>query len=158
VLTVLRTHSAQQGSVVTEWSWNTHDKYCDTHLTLGACNSRAGTAAWGYALLYLGWCNQDANVFRWMEQCLCVAGSVTPTELVNTGHPQTVQTWANEDAIIAAVEQEPWRSSRNITQVLGLPQPRVLKVLHDNQLHPYHYLQSSHVCTWDKPHAIIECG
>jgi hypothetical protein len=34
--------------------------------------------------------------------------------LVNVGHPRTVQTPANEDAIITAVEQEPWRSSHDI--------------------------------------------
>jgi hypothetical protein len=58
--------------------------------------------------------------------------------LVNAGHLQTVRTRANVDAIISAVEQEPWRSSRDITRELGLSQLRVLEVLHDTQLHPYH--------------------
>lgn len=38
-------HGAQQASVVVEWSWNTHKKYCDMLLTLGICNSQAGTAS-----------------------------------------------------------------------------------------------------------------
>jgi hypothetical protein len=45
----------------------THDEYCDMLLTLGACNSRAGTAAREYALRYRGRRHPDANVFRRLE-------------------------------------------------------------------------------------------
>jgi hypothetical protein len=114
-------------------------------LTLGACNSRAGTAAREYALRYPGQRHPDANVFRRLEQRLRVTGSVTPTALVNAGRPRTVRTPANEDVIIAAVEGEPWRSSLDIARELGLSQPRVLEVLHGDQLHPYHYSRSAHV-------------
>jgi hypothetical protein len=51
---------------------------------------------------------------------------------------------ANEDATAAAVEQEPWRSSRDITCELGLCKPRVLKILHDDQSYPYHYSSIAH--------------
>jgi hypothetical protein len=114
-------------------------------LSLGACNSRAGTAARKYALRYPGRRHPDANVFRRLEQCLRETGSVTPTALVNAGRPRTVRTPANEDAILAAVEREPWRSSRDIVRELGLSQPRVLEILHDDQLHPYHYSRSTHL-------------
>jgi hypothetical protein len=117
----------------------THDEYCDMLLTLGACYSRAGTAAREYALRYPGRRHPDANVFRRLEQGLRETGSVTPTALVNAGRPRTVQTPANEDDIITVVEREPWRSSRDIARELGLSQQRVLEVLHDDQLHPYHY-------------------
>jgi hypothetical protein len=52
LLGVLKTHSAQQGSAVIEWSWNTHDKYCDMLLTISTSNSQVGTAAWEYAIHY----------------------------------------------------------------------------------------------------------
>jgi hypothetical protein len=119
-------------------------------LTLGACNSRAGTAAREYALRYPGRRHPDANVFR-LEQRLRETGSVTPTALVNAGRPGTVRTPANEDAIIAAVEREPWRSSRDIERELGLSQPKVLEVLLDDQLHPYHYSRSAHLFPEDRP-------
>jgi hypothetical protein len=45
---------------------------------------------------------------------------------------------AKEDTVIVAVELEPWRSSRDILQELGLSQKRVFRELHDHQLHPYH--------------------
>jgi hypothetical protein len=105
-------------------------------LTLGACNSRAGTAAREYALRYPGRRRLDANAFRRLEQRLRETGSVTPTVFVNASRPQTLQTPANEDAIIAAVEREGWRSSSDIARELGLSQPRVLEVLHDDELHP----------------------
>jgi hypothetical protein len=74
-------------------------------LTLGACNSRAGTAARQYAIRYPGRRHPDANEFRRLEQRLRETGSVTPAALVNAGHPRTVRRPANEDAIIAAVEK-----------------------------------------------------
>jgi hypothetical protein len=58
-------------------------------LTLGACNSRAGTAAREYALRYSGGRHPDANVFRRLEQRLRETGSVTPTALVNAGRTRT---------------------------------------------------------------------
>jgi hypothetical protein len=79
-------------------------------VTLGTCNSRAGTAAQEYALRYPGRRHPDANVFRRLEQRLRETGSVTPTAFVKAGRPRTVRTPANVDAIIAAVEREPWRS------------------------------------------------
>jgi hypothetical protein len=91
-----------------------HVKYCDMLLTLGACNSRAGTAAREYALRYPGRRHSDTNVIRRLEQRFRETGSVTPTALVNAGRPRTVRTPANENVIISAVEREPWRSSRDI--------------------------------------------
>jgi hypothetical protein len=95
-------------------------------LTFGVCNSRAGTASREYALRYPGRRHPDANVFRRLEQRLRETGSVTPTALVNAGRPWAVRTPANEDAIIAAVERDLWRSSRDIARDLRLSQPRVL--------------------------------
>jgi hypothetical protein len=74
-------------------------------LTLGTCNSRAGTAAREYALRYPGRRYTNANVFRLLEQRLYETGSVKPTTHVNAGRPRTVRTAANEDVIIAAVEE-----------------------------------------------------
>jgi hypothetical protein len=84
-------------------------------------------------------------VFRRQKQRLRERGSVTPTALVNAGRPRTVRTPANEDAITAAVEREPWKSSRDIARELGLSQQRGLEVLHDDQLHSYHYSPGAHV-------------
>jgi hypothetical protein len=41
----------------------THNKYCNMLLTLGACNSQAGTSAREYGLCYPGRHHPDANVF-----------------------------------------------------------------------------------------------
>jgi hypothetical protein len=54
---------------------------------------------------------------------------------VNADSQRAVWTPANEDAIIAAVE----RGLCNMAQELGLSQPSVLEVLHDDRLRPYHY-------------------
>jgi hypothetical protein len=64
---------------------------------------------------------------------------------VNISRPRTVWSPANEDAINGTVELEPWRSSGDIARELGLSQARVVKVFHDDQLHPYPYSRSAHV-------------
>jgi hypothetical protein len=126
-------------------------------LTLGACNSRAGTATREYALRYAGRRHPDANVFRRLEQRLRETGSVTPTALVSAGRPRTIRTPANEDAITAAVGREPWRSSRDIARESGLSQQRVLEVLHDDQLQPYHYSRSAYLFSDDRPRRMQFC-
>jgi hypothetical protein len=95
-------------------------------VTLGSCNSRAGTAAREYAPRYPGRRHPDTNVFRRSEQCLYETGSVAPTAHVNGGRPRAVRTLSNEDAIPAAAEREPWRRSRDTAPELGLSQPSVL--------------------------------
>jgi hypothetical protein len=104
---------------------------CNMLLTLGTSNSREYTAALKYALRYPLRCHPDANMFLLPEQLLHEIGFVTPTAHVNAGSSRTVRTPANDDAVIAAGKREPWRSSCDMS-------PRVLEVLHVDQLHPYH--------------------
>jgi hypothetical protein len=56
----------------------------------------------------------------------------------------------NNDSIIAAVEQEPWRSSQHIAQELGLSKLRVFE-LHNDQSHPYQYVWSMNLFPDDCP-------
>jgi hypothetical protein len=93
-----------------------------------------------------------ANLFRRLEQRLREIGSATLTALVNAGCPRTVRTPANEYAIIAAVEREPWRNSRDIAREFGLFQPRVLKYFMTiNCIHTTHYSLSAHLFPDDRP-------
>jgi len=52
----------------------------------------AGTDVQELTLRYSGWCNSDSNVFWWLQECRPKTQSVTPVELVNARHAQTVQT------------------------------------------------------------------
>jgi hypothetical protein len=70
---------------------------------------------------------------------------------MNAGHPSTLHTPANEHAVTAAVGQEPWRSSCDNSQDMGLSHPRVPKVLHDDQLHPCYYSRNAHLFPDDCP-------
>jgi hypothetical protein len=81
----------------------THNIYCDMFMTLSACNSHAGTAARNKCYIMLADVIQMLMCFNnWSS--VSMRGSVKPTAPVNAGHPQRVQTPANEDAITAAVE------------------------------------------------------
>jgi hypothetical protein len=68
-------------------------------LTLGACDSQAGTTSRGYAQHYPGRHHTDANVLRQLEQRLRETGSVAEPARVKAG-PQGVRTSATDDAII----------------------------------------------------------
>jgi hypothetical protein len=83
-------------------------------------------------------------VVKRSEQRLREAGYLTIPARFNAFCPRSVQTLVTEDAIIAAVEREPLRSSRAIARELGLPQVFVLNVLYDDELHPYHCSQNQH--------------
>jgi hypothetical protein len=69
--------------------------------------------------------------------------------LVNTCCQQTVQTLANEGGIIGAVKQEAWRSTCAIAQQMELSTPKVLKILPDVQLDPYHDLGNAQLLPED---------
>jgi hypothetical protein len=64
---------------------------------------------------------------------------------MNLGRSRTVWTPANEDAVTAAVELKPGRSSRDYASKVGLCQQRVLEILHDYQLNPYKYFRSAYL-------------
>jgi hypothetical protein len=93
-------------------------------LTLGICYSRGGSANARYVILVD--VIQEANVLRRTEQRLCEPENATRTAYLNRGRSWTLQTPSNEDAIIAVVEREPWRTSRDIAREFGLSQTGVL--------------------------------
>lgn len=123
----------------------THVEYCYMLFTLGACNIHAGTDVKELTLHYSGWCHPDANVFWQLHQCHPETWSLTPAELVNARHAQTVQTPAISDDIIAAVEWKPSRSSCDTAPELGLPQPKVFEAVLDDHLDSYQFLQNAHL-------------
>jgi hypothetical protein len=61
------------------------------------------------------------------------------------------QTFNSMFVVHIAVGREPWESSRDIALELGLSQPSVLEVFHDDQLHPYHCSRRAHLFSDDHP-------
>jgi hypothetical protein len=123
-----------------------HDEFCDMLFSLGTCNGRAGIAPREYALRYPGPCHADAVIFRQLGWLLRQIGSVMPTAQVNAVRSQIVLTPANENTITEVVDLE----SCDIAQKIEFPQRRVFDVLHNDQLHPYHYCQSTHQFPGDR--------
>jgi hypothetical protein len=72
-----------------------------------------------------------------VEQHINETGSLTCTVLENVEHTWTLWTPANEDAIIAAVNQYEGGHSCEITTELELTQSKILKVFHNDPWHPY---------------------
>jgi hypothetical protein len=118
----------------------THEDNCDALLTPRIYNVRAGNAAWKYILRRPGRRQLEADAFRRLEQRLLQTGSVTVTTHVNGGRPRAVRTPDNEDDTITTVSLKRQRRSRDIARELGVSQPTVLEVLHDEQ---YHYSRSA---------------
>lgn len=73
----------------------TQDEYCGFLLTTAGCNCWAGTDALEYALGFPGWLHPYDDVFRWSEQQLREAWSITTMTHVNVASP-TVCTDTNQ--------------------------------------------------------------
>jgi hypothetical protein len=116
--------SAQQESVVIEWSW-----IHTWHALPNALNSQWLQYVWADSTVYYPGQHRIVSVFWQLQQHRCEAWCVTPMVFVNAGHLQIMQTPANKCAVIAAAEWELWRSSHDIAQELGVPQMRFLRVL-----------------------------
>jgi hypothetical protein len=54
---------------------------------------------------------------------------------LNAGFQQIVWIQANEDAVSAAVTQEPYAELHDISQELGLSHPRICEILHDLRIY-----------------------
>jgi hypothetical protein len=92
-----------------------------------------------------------ANAFQRLQQQLYETWNIPSYALVNVCHPQTVRTSTNKYAIISAVVWQPCRHPHNITGELGASQPRDLKVLLDNQSHPYQQSQNTSLFPDSRP-------
>jgi hypothetical protein len=92
-------------------------------------------------------------VFRLLEQHLRKEGSITPPAGVSAVCPWSIWMPATEDAVIAAMKQEPLRSScfcKGVGTTLSI-QALVLNILYNDELHPYHYLPNQHQLSEDTP-------
>lgn len=85
-------------------------------------------------------------MIRRLEQGHREAGCVTPVAHANADRPRTVRTPANEDTATAGVEKLTRHGART-----ALSQPKVLEVLHDDQLHPHHFSRIPRVFSEDCP-------
>jgi hypothetical protein len=70
---------------------------------------------------------------------------VTSLALVSALCPLTVWTPTKEYAKTAAVERQPWRSSRDIVPELRLSEPKVFEVLLDHQSEKYPFIWKAYV-------------
>jgi len=86
-----------------------------------------------------------ANCFRPMHLHLCERGSAGLTSLVNALCPRTVRIPPKDDIIFTAVKRKICQCWRDSARELGILYLRVLEVLHEAQLYPYHYLQTAHL-------------
>jgi hypothetical protein len=91
---------------VTEY---TYDESCNMFLTFYTCDSRDGAGTRKYALCYTGRRRPDANEFQWLHPHLRETASGAPTASAKAGHPRTIQTPPDKDAVLASVNREPWR-------------------------------------------------
>jgi hypothetical protein len=64
----------------------------------------------------------------------------------NSYGTKIVWTSSSDNSVIPVVDQEPWRSSGDITLESELPQQIeiVFEVCHSDHLHPYHIFLSDH--------------
>lgn len=103
------------------------DEYCNTNLSLGACNSRSSTDARENVLSYLRRRHPDANIFPQLEKLPSGTESMTSTTLENSDLPRNVGTLTDKDTIIAAVVSEQRVKSLHIMRDFCLLELRNLR-------------------------------
>jgi hypothetical protein len=99
---------------------------------------RATHAAVEYANLYPNRRHPDKNVIAGAIRRLRETGSALPN-YGDTGRQRQVRTLVMEDAVIAAIDDNPTLSTRSVAHQLGVSHMSVHRVLKEDQQHPYHY-------------------
>ena len=96
--------------------------------------------------------NVNSVEARWLYQenfqdriCCChksivafVAGTFVSQEHVNTGRPRMIRTPQFEEDILNEISEHPEKSTRELVVQFDVDNITVWRVLHEQQLHPYH--------------------
>nr|CAD7408516.1 unnamed protein product [Timema cristinae] len=118
------------------------------------CNSSRNVP--DHVLRLLGWGNiraqqcQIGHVSHRLELSCRETGQMRPAQRVDTGQPLNVQTPDLEDAVLAAVQQSPPTSTRNIARTTNVSKSAVHQVLRDDAI-------TQHLLPGDIPHHVMFC-
>lgn len=116
----------------------TAEDYTNMLFILTSCQGNAAGAVREYRRRYPNRRVPNLRTFLGVERRLRETGQVLITT-PRLGRPRNIRTPQVEEAVLEAVEEDPEISTRRLGLQLGLRQSSVWRILHDQQLHPYHH-------------------
>jgi hypothetical protein len=126
-------------------------EYLDMVLLYGECNQNATAAAEEYAARFPNRRRPNPHVILRLISRARHKGSLNLTLKGVAGAPRTVRVHAMEEAVLEAVEQDPRRSVRVISQMCGSSKSTTHQIIKGDRLHPYHYIRVQHLREEDYP-------
>jgi hypothetical protein len=127
------------------------EEYLDMVLLYGECNQNATVAAEEYAARFPNRRRPNPHVILRLISRARHKGSLNLTLKGVAGAPHTVRVHAMEEAVLEAVEQDPRRSVRVISQMCGSSKSTTHQIIKGDHLHPYHYIRVQHLREEDYP-------
>lgn len=112
----------------------------DMHLLYGAANCNSREAVRLYENLYPNRQVPNKKTFQEMDRRLRETGKFKPKK-IDSGRDRTVRTDQLVNRVPEKFDVNPRVSSRVIASQVGMSQSLILRVLHDDQLHPYHIIK-----------------
>lgn len=116
----------------------TNQELADMHLAYGATNCNAKAAARLYQERYPARQHPGYKKFIAVHRRLSETGTFKPN-MHDTGVRRTVRTIPFEEEVLQRVADEPSTSTRKIAQIMGVTQSSIFRVLHEQQLYPFHF-------------------
>lgn len=128
----------------------------DMHFVYGLADGNAREARRIYQERYPNRVLPAAKTFTNLHRRLAETGSFMRTRDI-PGRPRTARTPELEEAVLNAIDENPGTSTRIIADALNSTQATVWRILHDQQLYPYHIQRVQALLPRDFPQRINLC-
>lgn len=128
----------------------------DIHFVYGLADGNAFEAKRLYQERYPNRIAPCPQTFVNLHRRLSETGTFARTSDI-PGRPRTVRTPQLEEAVLNRVEENPETSTRKIAEEVNASQQTVLRILHDQQLYPYHIQRVQALLPRDFPQRIRFC-
>lgn len=116
----------------------TNDEKADMHYMYGRANGNGREALRMYQAQFPDRRMPDHRMFQRLHRQLCETGSFLSTRHT-AGRPTYVRSPSLEETILNIVNERPSLSTRGISRLVGVSHQTVIRILHDNRLHPFHF-------------------
>lgn len=124
----------------------------DMHFIYGKAEGNGRRAERLYAARFPARRHPDRGIFSRIHLRLCESGSLKRQG--GSGQPFSVRSVEFEEEVLQRVEENPYTSVRAIAYAMGAAAPTVWRVLHDQQLYPYHLQKVQAMGPEDYPHRL----
>lgn len=134
----------------------TFSELTDVVLTLGECFGNAAAAVKCYKDKFPNRNIPDAKTFLSTERRLRETGSLQVKNR-DAGRPRNARTVDVEEEILDIVMEDPTISTRRLGLRMDISHQSALRVLHEQQLHPFHYRKTQELLPEDMPIRVDFC-